>query len=245
MFNTRSDLAELVRRLGESAPRGTELVLVDDACPEGSGAAAASLRDYLPMGLTGRVVGLSRSVGQYAAVLIGLAHATGRLIAVMDADLQDAPEDLTTLLDCLNRANTSDVVAAGRRGDYESANRLRTAALYRRCIYVLSRGAIPVDAGMFCVMTREARARILAVGDPTAPLIPAAAKARLRIITVPLHRHARADGLSSASSKIRLRSALNGLVTVSPAHRVLRRRRSAKWRPPAVTIVELSPATRT
>ncbi len=44
-----------------------------------------------------RAIILSRNFGHQAAVSIGLRYARGRAVAVMDADLQDRPEDLVQL----------------------------------------------------------------------------------------------------------------------------------------------------
>ena len=48
--------------------------------------------------LPGRLLRLGENVGQHAAVQAGLRHARGELVVVMDADLQDSPEDVPRLL---------------------------------------------------------------------------------------------------------------------------------------------------
>ena len=80
MHATRASLPELLDRLGRAGP-GAQVVLVDDACPEGSGGAARALGD-LPGGLHGMLVDVRPGVGQQSAVLIGLAWATDAHVAV-------------------------------------------------------------------------------------------------------------------------------------------------------------------
>jgi dolichol-phosphate mannosyltransferase len=234
MHRTRDFLEELCCRVREACPPGTELVLVDDGCPEGSGEAARALE------VPGRLVALRPGVGQHAAVLIGLAHARGRAVAVMDADLQDRPEDLPRLLAAVG--SDVPVVCAGRSGQYTSPGRRRTGSGYRRALAVMTRGAVPADAGMFLVMTQNARDLVLALRDPMAPLVPAAARAGLRVVTVPSTRQVRASGRSGTTSRTRWRVAARGLVTVSPLHAAARPLRQARWRPPTIEVVDLRPA---
>jgi dolichol-phosphate mannosyltransferase len=234
MHNTRAHLEELTDRLVASTPGGTEFVFVDDGCPQGSGAAVRLLD------VPGRLVTLRPCVGQHAAVLIGLAHARGDRVAVIDADLQDRPEDLPQLLAAVSAR--CPVVCAGRRGDYESGGRRRSGRWYRRTLSTLTRGAVPPDAGMFLVMTREALSRVLAVSDPLCPLVPAVARAGLPIRSFPISREAREGDRSATSTRTRLRVATRGLVTVTPLYPLARRLRVARWTPPVVDVVDLRPS---
>src|SRR4051812_20223321 len=72
-----------------------ELVLVDDASPDG---AWDALRELVARDPRVRALRMSRNFGQHAAITAGLAESRGRWIAVMDCDLQDPPEFLPQLL---------------------------------------------------------------------------------------------------------------------------------------------------
>jgi len=239
MHNTRASLDELVRRLADVLPVGAELVLVDDACPQNSGSAAAAFSGRLPGGLVGRVVLLRPGVGQHSAVLVGLAYARGEIAVVMDADLQDAPEDVPTLVAAL-RLGRPDAVAAGRRGDYEAPGRQHTGRFYRQALSVLTAGAVPADAGMFSALTRPAVDAVLALRDPVAPLVPALARAGVPVRTVPLVRYPRRAGTSAMAGRMRVRVAARGLVTASPAYPMAVVLRRMRCDPPEVRVIELS-----
>ena len=75
MHATRDSLEELLARIARAVP-DAEVVLVDDACPEGSGAAVLALAGRLPGFLRCRLVTVRPGVGQHSAVLLGLAEST-------------------------------------------------------------------------------------------------------------------------------------------------------------------------
>ncbi len=236
MFKTRAMLPELIQRLATTFPEGLQLVPVDDACPQHSGDGVVAMA--LPANFECRLVRIEPNVGQHSAILIGLRYATREFVAIMDADLQDKPEDLPLLFERLAESGC-DVVCASRRGDYETAGRIRTARLYRRLLTAVTRGAVPPGAGMFLVMTRNSRERLLALADPSAPVLPAAARVGLRIRAIAVERDARVDGQSSIPSALRLRIALRALVTATPIHPLARKLRVSRWREPNVTITDV------
>ena len=223
LYRTRAALPELVDRLRAAldAQGPVELVLVDDADPDRSyeavprdAAAAASIvvRHH------------DTNLGQIAAVITGLAAAGGDLVAVMDADLQDAPEDLPLLVERLRAANgTLDAVAAGRHGHYESRIRELTGRGYRRVIHRLTGGRIPADAGMYLVMTRATRDRVLALNDPAVHLVAALGRTRARVASVPAPRRARPAGSSGYRPWGRVKVASRAIVVCTPLYPALRR----------------------
>jgi polyisoprenyl-phosphate glycosyltransferase len=237
LHRTAAVLDELLGRLATACPEGTEYVLVDDRCPDRSGDLVLDRWHHLP----GRLLRLSENVGQHAAVQAGLRHARGERVVVMDADLQDSPEDVPRLLAALGSGD-ADVVCAGRRGHYEYPGQERTARAYRWAARLLSRGRIPVDAGMFSAWPRCSVDRVVALGDHAAPLVPAAALAGLRITTLPVVRHLRPRGRSATGSLRRVRVAVRGLLTLTPLHPLARRLQRVRRNPPALEAVELSGA---
>jgi glycosyltransferase involved in cell wall biosynthesis len=91
-----------------------ELVLVDDGSRDGTDETIRALA-------TGdaRIVGVSlaRNLGQTAAIAAGIQLARGRLIATLDADLQNDPADLPGLLEALGE---HDAVVGYRVGRQDS-----------------------------------------------------------------------------------------------------------------------------
>lgn len=225
MHRSVATLAALLQRLSATVP-GSEVVLVDDACPECSADHAVTI-DCHDLDIV--IVRVVPNVGQYAAVQIGARHASGDVLVVMDSDLQDAPEDVPTLVANLRASPRVDVVCAARTGRYTSPTRQLTARCYRAVVTSLTRGRIPKGAGMFLAVRAETFGHISALGDPMAPLIPALAVAGARINAITLQRHARLHGVSGYTGSMRLRLALRGLAMVTPARPLMARRHRAKF----------------
>jgi glycosyltransferase involved in cell wall biosynthesis len=207
VYRDRDTLAELAARL-RSALAGVysyELVLVDDACPDGSGALVDELAREDPA-----VVPLHLPVnrGQQRAVLEGLAVARGSWCAVMDADLQDRPEELPTLLRTAF-AGDADAVFGGRRGRYESSWRLLTGRVHRRLRSILL--PLPADAGLFVVISRTAVERVLALRGPSPSVVAMIGCTGLSVVSVPVTRGARQATRSTYTEAMRARAALDSL----------------------------------
>jgi len=101
------------------------------------------------------VLDLSRNFGKEIAVSAGLDAADGAAVIVIDADLQDPPELIPTLLAVWRQGN--DVVYAQReerRG--ETWLKRTTAYMFYRVVGNVSRVAVPPDAGDFRLLSRRA-----------------------------------------------------------------------------------------
>ncbi len=153
VFDEEAVLPELARRLAGTLADlgcGFEVVLVDDGSTDKTPDLAAQIHDRDPRF---KLVRLSRNFGHQAAVSAGLDHATGDVVCVMDADLQDPPEVLPRLLAEWERGR--DVVYAVRRKRKESALKVASYHLFYRLLSHLSAVPMPIDAGDFCLISRQ------------------------------------------------------------------------------------------
>lgn len=100
-----------------------------------------------------KVLSFSRNFGHQCAVSAGIHYAQGDAVIIMDADLQDPPEELRRFLNKWREG--FDVVYAIRTKRKEHLfKRLAYAGFYR----ILRRVAdidIPLDSGDFCLMDRK------------------------------------------------------------------------------------------
>jgi undecaprenyl-phosphate 4-deoxy-4-formamido-L-arabinose transferase len=104
VFNEEQNLEELVRRcLKACADTGEsfEIVLVDDGSSDASPQIIAAAAEQN----AGKIVGvlLNRNYGQHAAVMAGFAECRGEIVVTLDADLQNPPEEIPTLVRTMRR----------------------------------------------------------------------------------------------------------------------------------------------
>lgn len=113
VFNERDNLVPLWRELTvalEGIGRSFEVIFVDDGSSDGS---TDVLEGIARQDTRARVIALRRNYGQSAALQAGIQHASGSVIAIMDADLQNNPADLPLLLCKLDEGY--DLVQGWRR----------------------------------------------------------------------------------------------------------------------------------
>src|SRR5438270_1814749 len=96
-----------------------EVVYVDDGSVDGSterldGLAARDARV--------RVVTFRRNFGQTAAVQAGIDHSRGKVLVLLDGDMQNDPHDIPRLLEKIDEGY--DVVSGWRRDRHDSASRV-------------------------------------------------------------------------------------------------------------------------
>ena len=155
VFNEIENLDELRARLTkvlDGCGRSWEIVFVDDGSRDGSFARmAAFAREDARI----RVVRFARNFGHQMALTAGVDHARGRLVAVMDADLQDPPE---LLFEMLKKADEGfEVVYAQRTArEGETAFKKATAAAFYRLMRRWTTVEIPVDTGDFRLLGPKA-----------------------------------------------------------------------------------------
>jgi glycosyltransferase involved in cell wall biosynthesis len=88
-----------------------ELVYVDDGSKDGSDKVLEGFASQDPDRIL--VVEFRRNFGQTAAIAAGIDHATGEVVVLIDADLQEDPEDIPLLLSKIEEGY--DVVSGWRR----------------------------------------------------------------------------------------------------------------------------------
>ncbi|MEM7310706.1 MAG: glycosyltransferase family 2 protein [Planctomycetota bacterium] len=194
VYRNEDTLRELLDRL-EAALAGEsfELVLVVDGSPDRS---LELLREELKRRPALVVVALTRNFGQHAALCAGFLQARGRVALILDADLQQRPEDLPRF------------VARWREGyDFVSGRRIvrrdpwvrRFASFWLNLIARWRTGVKLADWGCpIAAVDREILDRIPAEGEKRRFLKPLVAQLSRRWVEVEVEGDGR-DGESSYS----------------------------------------------
>lgn len=130
VYGCKGCLRELVDQVAVSVVTVTgdfELILVDDASPDGAWAVIEELAAEYPWV---RGFQLSRNFGQHAAIYAGLCQTRGEWIVVMDCDLQDVPSAIPDLYSAA-LSEHADVVLAKRMDRQDSRlKRLQSRGFY-------------------------------------------------------------------------------------------------------------------
>jgi polyisoprenyl-phosphate glycosyltransferase len=101
------------------------------------------------------VVELSRNWGHMGAISAGLLTARGDATVIMDGDFQDPPEVVPELVEAWRAG--AEVVVAVRRSRQERRRLLsKLFPLFYRVLGALSDFPIPLDAGIFGLLNRQA-----------------------------------------------------------------------------------------
>lgn len=163
-YNEEAVLLEFHRRMSAACQELAlpyELVLVND----GSRDATWELMQHLTRDDPNVVaVNLARNHGHQLALTAGLSVCRGEHILIIDADLQDPPELLPTMLKIAEEG--ADVVYGQRRKRQgESWFKRVSAALFYRCIGQLSSVPIPPDTGDFRLISRRVLEALLAMPE--------------------------------------------------------------------------------
>lgn len=138
VFNEKDSLPELAERIattmsGLGAGSDYELILVDDGSTDGSREVIKALGVKDPCV---RRVFLRRNCGKATALSAGFALASGKRVVTIDADLQDAPEDIPKLAAELDKG--FDLVSGWRQKRQDTGFRIWGSRVFNAAVSALS-----------------------------------------------------------------------------------------------------------
>ena len=213
VFNEEENLPALHARLSATLTEQKldyEVVFVDDGSQDQS---PAILRRLEAEDRRVVVVEFARNFGHQVAISAGLEHSRGRVVCIMDADLQDPPEVLHKFL--AKWQEGWEVVYAIRTERKEWwGKRLAYAAFYR----LLQRVAnieIPLDAGDFCIMDRKVVDLLVRMPERNRFVRGIRSWVGFKQVGVPYERQARHAGSPKYTFRKLLYLALDGLISFS------------------------------
>jgi dolichol-phosphate mannosyltransferase len=213
VYNERENLEALLQRLKEVlTPIGIsfELIFVDDGSADGT---ADWLAERAETDEETVLIELARNFGHQTAISAGLDFAQGQAVIVMDADLQDPPEMIPSLLERWREGY--QVVYAIRQQRQEGPLLQWTYKLFYRLLSRVASIEIPLDSGDFCLMDRQVVDLLVAMPERNRFLRGIRSWVGMRQIGVPYERHARHAGESKYTFSRLLLLALDGFVSFS------------------------------
>jgi glycosyltransferase involved in cell wall biosynthesis len=212
VYNELENLAPLYRAVS-SVCRSLgclyEMVLVDDGSSDGSAAALDELADRDP---AVKVVHFRRNFGQTAAMNAGMHAASGDVIVMLDADLQNDPADIPLLLAKLEEG--FDLVHGWRKQRHDAALSRKLPSKIANWLISRSTGFPVHDLGCTLKAMRREVAQELQLYGEMHRFIPILAHWRgARCAEVVTRHHPRRFGTSKYGLSRTLRVVLD-LITV-------------------------------
>jgi dolichol-phosphate mannosyltransferase len=188
-----------------------EIVLVDDGSTDETPAILERLAAADPRL---KIVSLARNFGHQTAITAGLDHARGDAVVAIDADLQDPPEVILTLLERWRAG--ADVVYAVREGrNGETRLKVSTARWFYRLMARLSQLPMPEDAGDFRLFDRRALDALLAMRERNRYLRGMTVWVGFTQTAVPYKRDARYAGETKYTLRTMLRFSVDAVSSFS------------------------------
>ena len=213
IYNEVALLPRLTRELAaalDGVGQDWEIVYVDDGSADGSLPAILELQRGDP-----RIVAveLSRNWGHQPALTAGLATARGDAVVLMDGDFQDPPSVVPQLIAAWRAG--AQVVVAARSSRRERGFRRVLMPLFYRALHFLSDMPLPLDAGIFGLLDRQAVDAVNRLGESNRFLPGLRAWVGFRTATVLYERGGRAEGEPKQSFWRLLRYALDAIFSFS------------------------------
>jgi len=210
VYNELDNLRALHARVCEvfGAASDWELLLVDDGSKDGSSRLIGELARQDP-----RVVGVyfEHNCGQTAAIAAGIQLARGRLIATLDADMQNDPADLPAMIEALPG---HDAVVGYRLKRNDDLVRRASSRIANRIRNWISRDDIR-DTGCSLKVFRAPAIRSLPLFEGMHRFLPTLLRYHgFSVLEHPVSHHARTAGQSKYGVANRAWKAFKDLLAV-------------------------------
>jgi dolichol-phosphate mannosyltransferase len=212
-FNEEAVLPRLFQRLGTAAAAwgmDYEVICVDDGSRDRTWQLLKQQHGADPRW---RGLSLARNFGHQTAVSAGLYHATGDAVIILDADLQDPPEEVARLL-AKWREGFAVVFALRKKRKDPLVKRLLAWGFYRLMARMTS-FPIPTDSGDFCLLDRKVVSVMNALPERNRYLRGLRSWCGFKQTAVEFERGARAAGRPQYTFKKSLKLALDGIFSFS------------------------------
>jgi polyisoprenyl-phosphate glycosyltransferase len=160
-----------------------------------------------------RCLSFARNFGHQAAVSAGLHHATGDAAVIIDADLQDPPEEIAHLI-AKWREGFEVVFATRKKREDPLPKKILAWGFYR----LMSRMAplpMPADAGDFCLLDKKVVTVMNALPERNRYLRGLRSWCGFKQTSVEFQRDDRAAGLPQYTFKKSFRLAMDGIFSFS------------------------------
>jgi len=212
-FNEEAVLPKLFDRIGAAAAgwgMDCEIICVDDGSRDRTWELLKAQNQKDPRW---RCLSFARNFGHQTAVSAGLYHATGDAAVIIDADLQDPPEEIAHLI--AKWRGGFEVVFATRKARKDPLLKRILAWGFYRLLAKMTPLPLARDAGDFCLLDRKVVAVMNSLPERSRYLRGLRTWCGFRQTSIEFERSGRAAGLPQYTFKKSFKLAMDGLFSFS------------------------------
>tara|TARA_B100001971_G_scaffold53427_1_gene48569 strand:+ start:3395 stop:4342 length:948 start_codon:yes stop_codon:yes gene_type:complete len=212
VYNEEGIIEHLYERLSKMANQRSEryeFLFVNDGSMDGS---LNKLLDIRKKDKRVNIIDLSRNYGHHSAVFAGCSMADGDAVVLMDADMEDLPEDIPLFLEKWEEGY--QVVYAVRKSRKVSFRMASFFYLFHKLNSIISN--VPMQAaGIFCLMDRKVVEKIKLITEHNLYIPGLRSWIGFNQIGVAVNRGARYDSKSRVSLWKLYKLAINNFTSFS------------------------------
>ncbi|HOS65534.1 MAG TPA: glycosyltransferase family 2 protein [Candidatus Latescibacteria bacterium] len=212
-YNEEEVLPQLFARLGAAAEtwgEEYEILLVDDGSRD---ATWQLILEQHARDERWRGISFARNFGHQTAISAGIHYARGCAVILMDADLQDPPEQIESLIAAWKKGY--EVVYAVRATRKENIAKRAAFRTFYQMLHSLAEIDIPLDSGLFSLMDRRVVNVLKAMPERNRFVPGLRSWAGFRQIGIEFDRGARAAGEVKNTLSRLTNLALDGMISFS------------------------------
>ena len=161
-----------------------------------------------------KIISFSRNFGHQAAVTAGIRNVSGDVVVIIDADMQDPPEEIPKMVELWEKGN--DVVYATRKKrEGETKFKLLTAKAFYIFLNKLSDINIPQDTGDFRLIDKKVAETLASLPEHNKFLRGLSSWVGFKQTAFEYERQERVAGKTKYPLKKMIKLALDGIINFS------------------------------
>ncbi len=188
-----------------------ELILINDGSVDGSYKIMQSLHAQDPRV---RILDFSRNFGHQIAISAGIDYARGEAVIILDADLQDPPQVIPSMIERW-KAGAEVVYAQRTTREGETRFKLLTASVFYRLIARITSVNIPRNTGDFRLLDRRVVNALVRMREQHRFMRGLSAWVGFRQEAVPYERHSRYAGTTKYPLSKMIRFSMDAITSFS------------------------------
>ena len=215
VYNSEKTLPELIERLTrvmDEIGQTYEIILVNDASPDGAWEVIKQLKKKCPQIWA---FNLMNNVGQFRALMCAFDNVHGEYVITMDDDLQNPPEEIPKLIEAINNSSDLDCVIGVPREKRHSFSRNLGSLLIGYINRTVINKPKELKTSSFRIFKRHINDALIQYKTRSPVIIPLILKSTKRIGNVTVEHCERKYGVSGYSLSRLIKATFDNVINFS------------------------------